>query len=146
MRVLVTGSRTIGDRQFRGIIHALLTGLFSESTVGHLTTELSEFVIMEGGGTGADDAADWWAESSPMHSHNESPDDPRFEHLRFPVDWRLGKRAGPMRNRQMLKEGRPEMVLAFVDKPLGESRGTESMVDMALDAGVPVYVVRRYKR
>jgi hypothetical protein len=34
----------------------------------------------------------------------------------FPADWnRYGKGAGPIRNRQMLDEFRPEVVFAFVD-------------------------------
>jgi hypothetical protein len=40
----------------------------------------------------------------------------------------------------MLDEGKPDVVWAFVDKPLAESRGTADMVRRAKKAGVPVFV------
>jgi hypothetical protein len=55
----------------------------------------------------------------------------------FPADWnRLGKRAGPIRNQQMVDEGKPDYLLAFHDK-LVESRGTRSMLNAAKKAGIP---------
>lgn len=52
----------------------------------------------------------------------------------FPARWDLyGKAAGFRRNRQMLEEGHPDLVLAA---PGG--RGTEDMVRQATAAGVPV--------
>jgi hypothetical protein len=51
----------------------------------------------------------------------------------FPADWKLGPRAGPLRNQQMLDEGRPDVVLAF---PGG--RGTADMVSRAQKAGIKV--------
>lgn len=52
----------------------------------------------------------------------------------YPADWkRLGRKAGPLRNQQMLDEFKPELVLAF---PGG--RGTEDMMARAVRAGVPV--------
>ena len=59
---------------------------------------------------------------------------------RFPANWDLyGKAAGAIRNRQMLTEGRPNLVLAF-HKNLQESKGTKDMVTIALRAGIPVVV------
>lgn len=53
---------------------------------------------------------------------------------RFPADWDThGKAAGPIRNKQMLAEFKPDLVVAF---PGG--RGTEHMKKIARDAGVPV--------
>lgn len=58
----------------------------------------------------------------------------------FPADWqRLGRRAGYVRNAEMLRQ-EPDLVWAFVDKPLVKSKGTAMMVDLARKAGVPVYV------
>jgi hypothetical protein len=66
---------------------------------------------------------------------------PTRAHLRFPAQWRLyGKGAGPVRNMQMLDEGRPDLVLAFHDD-LAHSRGTAHMVRIARKAGVAVRVV-----
>lgn len=65
------------------------------------------------------------------------------EILPFPADWnRYGKSAGYIRNQQMLDEGKPDMVLAFVDKPLEESKGTRNMVHLAKLAGLPTYVIQ----
>lgn len=142
MRVLVCGSRTWADRL---AVPAVLTGLYVENTVGHLTVEMSEFVVIEGGAAGADSEAARWSGTSPMHSHNESPEHPRFEHLWFKADWQMhGKKAGYLRNKQMLEEGKPDVVWAFVDKPLEESKGTFNMVTLAREASIPeIYVVQK---
>jgi hypothetical protein len=47
-----------------------------------------------------------------------------------------GRGAGPIRNRQMLEEGRPDLVVAF---PGGH--GTAGMIKLALKAGVPVEMI-----
>ena len=57
---------------------------------------------------------------------------------KFPADWKkYGKRAGFMRNRQMLVEGKPDIVLAF---NRNNSPGTTDMCDCALDVGIEVKV------
>ncbi len=43
----------------------------------------------------------------------------------------------------MLDEGKPDVVVAFVDKPLAESKGTKMMVDLAVQAGVHAYVIQK---
>lgn len=59
--------------------------------------------------------------------------------LEFPADWdRFGRSAGFKRNTQMLVEGRPDLVVAFTDRPLEQSRGTYMMTRIASEAGVPV--------
>lgn len=63
---------------------------------------------------------------------------------RYHPDWdKHGKAAGVVRNQRMLDEGEPDVVWAFIDKPLEESRGTADMVRRAKAAGVPVYVVSK---
>ena len=55
----------------------------------------------------------------------------------FMANWsELGRKAGPIRNQQMLDEGRPTLVVAF---PGG--RGTTDMVRQAKAAGVEVIEV-----
>lgn len=55
--------------------------------------------------------------------------------LTFPADWEThGKRAGYLRNKRMLEEGKPDLVVAF---PGG--KGTAMMVDIAEKAGVTVF-------
>lgn len=52
----------------------------------------------------------------------------------FKADWtKHGKAAGPIRNKQMLDEGKPDLVIAF---PGGA--GTANMVKLAEEAGVKV--------
>lgn len=140
MRVLVCGSRTFNDR---GIIDSVLSGVYQVATVGYLVVDMEGFTLIEGGARGADSLAGQWA-TSPFHGHNEHPDHPPFEHLAFPADWKKhGRAAGFIRNQRMLDEGKPDMVVAFVDKPLAESRGTADMVRRARAAGLPVYVVEK---
>lgn len=56
----------------------------------------------------------------------------------YPACWpRYGKAAGPIRNQQMLDEGKPDLVLAF---PLPNSVGTKDMIKRAKKAGVEVVV------
>lgn len=55
----------------------------------------------------------------------------------FPADWtRYGNAAGQVRNRQMLKEGKPTFVVAFPG-----AGGTAHMVSIAKEADVPVLEV-----
>jgi len=54
----------------------------------------------------------------------------------YPADWdRYHRAAGPIRNAQMLAEGKPDIVIAFYSD-YKRSRGTKDMVDKARDAGV----------
>lgn len=62
----------------------------------------------------------------------------------YPAKWHLyGKRAGPIRNQQMLDEAQPTMVLAFHDD-LENSKGTRDMVKRALKSAVPVWGFTHY--
>ncbi len=59
----------------------------------------------------------------------------------FPAQWkRYGRGAGPIRNKQMLDEGKPDLVLAF-HPDLLKSKGTRNMVTLARKKGLPVIVV-----
>lgn len=120
MRLLVCGSRTFDDAF---IVHTLLTGFV------HPDFDLT---IIEGGAQGADRIASNWAEAR------------RVAHARYNAEWdKQGKAAGAIRNRKMLEEGKPDMVVAFIDKPLAESKGTADMVSRASVAGLSVYVVEK---
>lgn len=118
MRILVCGSRTWEDSDT--IERVLLA--FSDALP----------IIIHGAARGADHLADWVAAD---HGWTRIP---------FPVtdaDWRKhGKAAGAIRNRQMLEEGQPDLVIAF--RVRGESRGTDNMIAQARKEGVPVWVVR----
>jgi hypothetical protein len=61
--------------------------------------------------------------------------------LACPAEWkRYGRAAGLVRNRAMLREHRPQLVLAF-HATLEGARGTRHMVGLARKAGVEVRVV-----
>ena len=103
--VLVTGSRTWGNGERIGVA---LEKLAKDTGVIH------------GAARGADSLAGFIA---------------RLQHRpvrEFPAKWdELGKDAGPLRNRQMLDEGKPYAVHAFIDDPV-KSAGTANMVLQAL--------------
>lgn len=116
MRVLICGSRTFSDRG--PIIDAI------ERLIVRYGTEL---VVIQGGAKGADDIAEEIASKLDVDT------------VEYKADWdKYGKRAGFLRNTRMLVEGKPDLVLAFKDKE--HSVGTDMMVKIARDAGVPTYV------
>lgn len=162
-RVLVCGSRTWGvgdmetdpwhpkDPQFDAktpeafMTIAVLDGLFVQHDIGYAVSHLDPFVLIEGGAPGADSIAWWWAESAPTHRYEVD----RFQHLHFPAKWHeedgsFRKWAGPERNQKMLREGRPDLVIAFTHD-LQQSKGTANMIKISKEAGVPVYIIGEYK-
>ena len=57
---------------------------------------------------------------------------------RFPANWeRYGKAAGPVRNQQMLTEGRPNLGLCF-HRDLSLSSGSADMTRRLLKAGIEI--------
>lgn len=118
MRVLICGSRSFAAA---GVINAMVRGL---------AETYPDLVVIHGAAKGADTLAG-----------EAAKDIAKVEE--YPADWeQYGKKAGYLRNKQMLEEGQPDLVLAFVDKPLTESKGTHMMVNLAEEAGIAVYVVR----
>jgi hypothetical protein len=60
----------------------------------------------------------------------------------FPADWKtLGKAAGPIRNQQMLDNGKPDIVHAF-HTDIDVSKGTKDMVERSLSHYILTYVFR----
>jgi hypothetical protein len=91
-------------------------------TLGHLDLDKRIDTIIHGCAPGADTWADRWATFAGRNCE------------RYPADWRLhGRAAGPIRNAQMLAEGKPDLVVAF---PGG--KGTQNMVRQARAYGVRV--------
>lgn len=79
-------------------------------------------VVIEGEQRGVDLLAREWAEEKGLEVKG------------FPADWdKYQKRAGFIRNAQMLEEGKPQAVVAF---PGGV--GTRMMVSLSRRAGIPV--------
>ena len=110
-RVLVCGGRDYGD------VETLRRAL------DKLNGKRGISCVISGAASGADRLAALWAK------------DRGIDLLEFPADWvKHGKAAGPMRNQQMLDEGKPDGVVAF---PGG--RGTLDMTSRAKLAGIVVW-------
>jgi hypothetical protein len=59
----------------------------------------------------------------------------------FPAEWDKYKRAaGPIRNSEMLKVGKPELVIAFHNSIL-TSKGTKNMINQAIRAKIKTILV-----
>lgn len=110
MRLLVCGGRWYNDTA------AVFT------TLDDLNELIGISELCHGNAAGADFLANEWARYRvvPVYS--------------YPANWASdGRAAGPIRNAKMLKEFKPDAVLAF---PGG--RGTEDMIQKAERAGVSV--------
>lgn len=109
MRVLVCGGRDYAERD---VVFGVLDALKEEH---------GDIVIIHGAANGADQLAQDWAWENGV------------PYVPYPANWdKHGKKAGPMRNRQMLIDGKPEYFVAF---PGG--KGTAHMVSLLKRAGVP---------
>lgn len=116
MKVLVCGGRKFDD-------FSLLKKVLDTLNRQHKIT-----VVIHGDARGADKMADVWA------FFKNAIEDEKIKVEPYPADWdKHGKAAGPIRNQQMLNEGKPDLVVAF---PGG--KGTADMVLKAIKAGVPV--------
>jgi hypothetical protein len=114
MRVLVCGGRLYND------IETL------DRALGELHAKSPIDVVIHGAAAGADTLAGAWAKRHGIPTQE------------FRADWIKHRRsAGPIRNRDMLEIGKPDLVVAFP----GE-RGTRNMMEQARVAGVPVAEIK----
>lgn len=120
MKILVTGSRDWGNDALVERAIQFVAG----------PTLPADITIIHGAARGADSCADVASQRLGI-----------VDVKRFPAQWdRFGKSAGFRRNTEMLRDHRPDVVLAFkdnLDRSLSHG-GTEHMIRTALDAGVPV--------
>jgi SLOG family YspA-like protein len=125
MRVLVCGGRGLDREEVHHDLERVAIEHFPRTATDQYGNYLFEVEIIAGGAPGADHAAIDWA------IVNWCP----FKE--FHANWQKhGKAAGPIRNQQMLDEGKPDLVVAF---PGG--RGTADMVRRSKEAGVKVIEV-----
>lgn len=119
LRVLVTGGRKFHNQR---VVDAALDDVFALHN-GKLT-------VIHGGASGADACAHAWVFAQRA----------RGAHVGFDVyraNWRLyGTAAGPIRNRRMIREGQPDLCVAF---PGGD--GTADCVAQCKAAGIEVLLV-----
>lgn len=110
IRILVCGGRDFNDE-------ITVFGALD----GHVIPSCD--TIIQGGAPGADRLAREWCHQKRCRYEN------------YPANWKAhGRAAGPIRNQQMIDEGRPDKVVAF---PGG--LGTADMVRRARAAGIPVF-------
>jgi len=123
MNVVVTGSR---DFDAEDVLDAIIEGLREHPTCPPLR-------IAHGAcPTGADAFVAAWHLDPPFGDIEITP---------YPAQWdRLGKAAGPARNKLMLKESDPDLVLAFFKRG-AKNRGTQNCVDQAREMNYRVVEV-----
>lgn len=114
MKVIVCGGRDYKNKAF----------VYKELDRIHKATPITRLV--QGGATGADTFAEQWAASNGI------------DRKTYYAEWKMyGKTAGPIRNRRMLYEEKPDLVIAF---PGGH--GTADMKKQARNAGVEVMEIK----
>jgi hypothetical protein len=102
MKILVTGDREWSDRE------TMWKVLAARLAPGD--------ILIEGEARGADKMARQIAEELGIKVE------------KYPADWNAyGKAAGPIRNQQMIDEGKPQMAIAFHNN-LWKGKGTKDMV------------------
>lgn len=128
-RVIVCGGRNYGWKEnanrTKTVDKVKVEYLFNRLDVLKQAVEViigRKLVIIQGEAQGADSWAKEWA------SITNTAMEP------YPADWdEHGKSAGFIRNKQMLDEGKPDLVIAFEG-----GKGTAMMIDIAKKANVPV--------
>lgn len=138
MKLLVCGSRSLKDKNIE------IEKCLDKFAKGKKITE-----IISGMAQGPDLIGAFWAEEHNIYVKQ------------FPAKWddldsegatvitkkngvKYNKNAGLQRNKQMLKEGKPDFVLAFLDGRTEKSNGTRHMIRHSLESGVPVQTVMVY--
>lgn len=117
MILCVTGSRTWEDRD-----------LLSSVLVSYLT-RADDLVLHVGDARGADEMA-----SQVAHGWG-------CQVVQHRAEWRaLGKRAGMVRNKTMLDEARPDILIAFKQGLV--SAGTDGCMDLARARNIPILLVQ----
>ena len=120
MRIVVTGSRRWTDSD---TIRAVLRDLDDGTPIT---------LLIHGDCRGADRTA-----ASVAHQLG-------IRTLAYPANWKeLGKAAGPFRNRAMLDDWSPELVVGF-HGDYKNSKGTKDCIQAALQRKIPVMLVRTF--
>lgn len=113
IRILICGSRNWTDKQ---VIE------------NYIQTLPKDTIIIQGGCKGADFFAGYFAIKYNLILET------------YRANWKkFGKAAGPIRNKQMLDEGKPEIVIAFHNN-IEQSKGTKDMIRQARERGIPVEI------
>ena len=125
VRIIVAGSRDYKNYgQLADILDVLVDNLHDRGI------DRSNIEIVSGGCRGADELGERYAKESYIRCSI------------FPADWsKYGKSAGPIRNDTMAKYAVKADEGYLVAFPIGESRGTRSMIKLAEQHGLKVQVI-----
>lgn len=119
-RVIIAGTRDFKDYE--------LLKSYCDYMLSKKVESGEEIVVLSGGASGADALGEQYAKERG------------YNILHYPAQWdKYGRRAGPMRNRQMADNA--DALIAYWD---GESRGTKNMIEEAKKRGLMV-AVKNYK-
>ena len=125
MKILVCGGRNYNDKN---VVFKTLDQACKEFSINYKPNDNwlpSDITIVHGAAAGADSLADQWA---VVNWCGNKP---------YPADWKkYGRAAGYIRNKKMLDEEHPDLVIAF---PGG--RGTDMMVGLAKGEKVPIWKI-----
>jgi predicted Rossmann-fold nucleotide-binding protein len=118
MRILICGGRDYDDYNFMKMV-------MDKVVFDHGDHQMSNYTIISGAARGADSLAIRLSHEYGMKLES------------YPADWtKHGMSAGPIRNQQMLDDGKPDLVVAF---PGGV--GTADMIRRSKKAGIKVIEV-----
>ena len=113
MRLIIAGSRSATQADLRKAVARCKWVGFASA-------------VVSGTARGADQLGEHWAEERGL------------EVVRYPAEWeKYGRRAGPFRNKVMAEHA--DGLVALWD---GTSKGTRSMIELALDKQIRVFVYR----
>lgn len=113
MRLLVCGDRDWDDYSFLA------------KTLSRLHKKFGITLIIQGKARGADTMAKKWGKKKGIPVKG------------FAANWDKYKlAAGPIRNRKMLKKGKPDRVIGFHNN-IKKSKGTKDMLAISKKAGLP---------
>lgn len=115
-KVIIAGSRSFADyEKLKSVCDSILPNLYSEPRIS----------ILSGTSSDSDSLGERYAKERGYTLN------------RYPADWkRYGKAAGPIRNRQMVKEA--DAAIVFWD---GQSRGTKNLIEEANRHGLKVWII-----
>jgi hypothetical protein len=126
VRIIIAGGRTFDN--YPALSNFCWDAL---KKIGVNNPSSENVTILSGGAKGADGLGEKFARENRLNLEL------------FSADWKTyGRAAGPIRNKQMLEEGRADYLFAFWD---GKSAGTKNMIDHAKgELGHQKVLVKRY--
>lgn len=135
MRVLFSGSRTVKDHYH---IEMMMAALAQKTPKPTLICGMAEGVD-----TIAHDAAEIHGMEIIKRRPNWASHDSGETGIVCRCDPSSTCRAAALRrNWVMVVEDKPDVVFAYVDKPLGQSKGTKFTAELAISRGIPTYITK----